>query len=257
VKSALGIETEGYTHQLYFYYPRAGGIESLPRALAERVRARHRLQTGYRVTSVRKVSGGWRVNDEREYRELVTTMPILPFLETLERVPPAVFEAARALRYNSLRVVLLGLARREGLDEMTALYIPDEDVLCHRVCYPCTFSPTMAPPGHGSVSCEITTRPGDAVEKMSDIELCERVRADLTRIGVLRGDDRVVEQMVHKERFAYVVYDRGYAERVRVVADHLAELGIHAAGRFAEYKYVNMDACVERARAVARALDRA
>ena len=33
VKSALGIETEGYTHQLYFRYPLYGGIESLIAAI--------------------------------------------------------------------------------------------------------------------------------------------------------------------------------------------------------------------------------
>lgn len=37
VKSAVGVETEGYTHQLYFYYPLQGGIEALPRALERRV----------------------------------------------------------------------------------------------------------------------------------------------------------------------------------------------------------------------------
>src|SRR5215471_16299743 len=33
VKSALGIATEGYTHQLYFRYPLRGGVESLVRAM--------------------------------------------------------------------------------------------------------------------------------------------------------------------------------------------------------------------------------
>ncbi len=33
IKSALGIETEGYTHQLHFYYPKTGGFQTLPRTL--------------------------------------------------------------------------------------------------------------------------------------------------------------------------------------------------------------------------------
>ena len=33
IKAAVGVETEGYTHQLYFHYPAHGGIESLPRAM--------------------------------------------------------------------------------------------------------------------------------------------------------------------------------------------------------------------------------
>ena len=36
IKSAVGIETEGYQHQLHFYYPREGGIESLIKALEKK-----------------------------------------------------------------------------------------------------------------------------------------------------------------------------------------------------------------------------
>ena len=32
IKSAVGVETEGYAHQLYFGYPKTGGIEMLPRS---------------------------------------------------------------------------------------------------------------------------------------------------------------------------------------------------------------------------------
>lgn len=255
VKSAIGIETEGYTHQLYFYYPKHGGIESLARALAAGVRERQSLVTHYRVEKIRRTDRGFIVNDEREYRSLVTTMPILPFLSTLTDVPSPVLEAARALRYNSIRVVMLGVARREGLDDKTALYVPDEDVLAHRVCFNCAFSPNMAPDGHASIACEITTNSGDGVHELDDDVLCERAHADLVRIGVLRADDRVVERMVHEERFAYVVYDLGYAQRVKIIGDYLMSLGIYAAGRFAEYKYVNMDACVRRAMDLARQLD--
>ncbi len=33
IKSSLGIETEGYTHQLNFYYPKTGGIQAIISAL--------------------------------------------------------------------------------------------------------------------------------------------------------------------------------------------------------------------------------
>jgi protoporphyrinogen oxidase len=255
VRSALGIETEGYTHQLHFFYPREGGIEALPRALAARLQERGRLRTGYRVERVRRTQRGFQINDEREYRTLVTTMPILPFLETLEQVPEEILEAARSLRYNSLRVVLLGIDRREGLDELTALYIPDQSVLAHRVCFNCAFSPAMAPPGCASLACEITTRAGDGVHELDDEALAARVHADLVRVGVLRPGDHVVERVVHRERFAYVVYDLGYAARVARIGAWLASIGVHAAGRFAEYKYVNMDACIRRTLDLARELD--
>ncbi len=64
----------------------------------------------------------------------------------------------------------------------------------------------------------------------------------------------VVYRHVHREKFAYVVYDHGYSDRVRKIRDFTDSRGIHLAGRFAEYQYVNTDACVRRALDLARQL---
>ena len=52
IKSAIGIETEGYTHQSVFSYPLDGGIEALIRAIAKPVEPFTR--TGFRVSSIKK-----------------------------------------------------------------------------------------------------------------------------------------------------------------------------------------------------------
>jgi protoporphyrinogen oxidase len=257
LKGALGIETEGYLHQLYFHYPKTGGIEALAKGFAERVRQRGQsLLLGWRATSLRKSERGWVVgngHEEREYQALVSTIPILPLLSILENVPAEVMLAARNLAYNSLRVVLVGV-KRTGLDRYTAVYVPSERSLYHRVCFNNAFSPSMAPEGCSSVSVEITCRPGDAVSAMTDEALVDRVVDDLDRDGLVARAD-VVTRHVHKEHFAYVVYDHGYSDRVRLVREYLASIGIELAGRFAEYRYVNMDACVRRAIDLAKDLD--
>lgn len=254
IKSALGIETEGYTHQLYFYYPKVGGIESLARAFADPLAARGRLVTGYRVDRLRRTDKGWIVNDEREYREIVSTLPIGTLFSALGDVPPEVEASARALRYNALKVVMLGVARREGLDEMTAVYVPDPAACFHRVCFNNAFSPAMAPEGAASIQCEITTNPGDGVYEATDDDLAARVHRELVATGILRPEDAIVERVVQKERYAYVVYDLDYTRHVRVVLDYLKSRGVHTVGRFAEHSYINIDACVRRAMDVARDL---
>ena len=58
---------------------------------------------------------------------------------------------------------------------------------------------------------------------------------------------------VHRERFAYVIYTHGYADRVRsAIREYTGARGIDLAGRFAEYQYVNTDACFRRAFELAR-----
>lgn len=255
LKSGVGIETEGYTHQLYFKYPEEGGFEALPRSVAAGLGSK--ITTGFRVTKLAKVDGGWAVTsangETREYRNVVCTLPINALFDALghERVPSEVVRAATNLRFNSLRVVLIGVDGPSS--DYTALYVPSPSSLYHRVCYNHVFSPKMCPPGMSSISCEITVRPGSDEDGWSDERLLDRCVTDLTRDGVIQPG-RVVHRSVHRERYAYVVYDLGYADRVKVVRDFCDGEGIHLAGRFAEYRYVNTDACVRRALDLSRQL---
>jgi protoporphyrinogen oxidase len=254
IRTGVGIQTEGYTHQLYFDYPKKGGFEALPHTLAGKLAGK--ITCGFRVASVRPCEGGWVVTstkgEERRYKQIVATIPITNLFTSLGEVPKEVDEAARALRFNSLRVVLVGV-RGTDLPAYTALYVPAPESLYHRVCYNQVFSPDMVPDGHSSVSCEITVRPGTEVDGWSDEKLLERTVADLARDKVIDAS-KVCFRMVHREKFAYVVYDLGYANRVKLVRDYAETRGIWLAGRFAEYQYVNTDACVRRALDLARQL---
>jgi protoporphyrinogen oxidase len=254
IKTAIGIQTEGYTHQLYFDYPKTGGFESVPRAVASKLDGK--ITTGFVVTKVKRVDGGFAVisskGEERRYKRLVATIPINKLFDALDDVPKEISDTAASLRFNSLRVALVGV-KRTDLPAYTALYVPDPKSLYHRVCYNQVFSPDMVPEGCNSVSCEITVPPGGDLDSWSDEKVLERTIDDLHRDKVLDKKD-VCFKMVHREKYAYVVYDRGYADRVRKIRAFTDSRGIHLAGRFAEYQYVNTDACVRRALDLSREL---
>jgi protoporphyrinogen oxidase len=52
-----------------------------------------------------------------------------------------------------------------------------------------------------------------------------------------------------------VVYDQNYEKNVRIVRDWFPRQGIHLVGRFSYFEYVNVDAAIERAMAVAGAIN--
>ncbi|HVN64718.1 MAG TPA: FAD-dependent oxidoreductase [Candidatus Binataceae bacterium] len=253
MKSAVGVETEGYTHQLYFGYPKIGGIEALPLSFAKD--CRYPITTGFRVQRVWREAGCWNVTDGqriRSYDALVSTIPIQDLIDALPDVPAYVSDAVRDLRYNSLIVVMIG-AVGSALP-CTALYVPDPSLLFHRLSFPQSFTEHGAPPGHMAITAEITTNPGDGIHELGDDDVLRKVVAGLETMGLLRAADLRFSR-IHRTKHAYVVRTFDYSDKLKLALDYLNGLGIISAGRNAEFEYINMDEAVRRGLEVAKALD--
>lgn len=252
VKSAIGIETEGYTHQLQFYYPKKGGIGALIRSLVDKDA---NLKTDFRVSRVKRVKGEWQVSNGAEVihgNKLVTTMPIFELIKTLEKIPKEVVDSVNALQYNSLILVMIGL-RNEGLTQRTALYIPDPKILPHRVCFPKYFSQHNAPKGCSHLVAEITVPPNDPLLRVTDGLLIERVFGEMRNLFELEPND-VISTEVKRIKYGYVVYDKNYKDNTKIIFEYLNKNSIYYAGRFGSFEYINMDACVLMAKELAERL---
>ena len=88
IKSAIGIATEGYTHQSVFSYPLDGGIEALIKAIARPVEPF--IKTAFRIRSLRKEGTRWLISDGRETIEadrVISTIPVQHLIAALRDVP--------------------------------------------------------------------------------------------------------------------------------------------------------------------------
>jgi protoporphyrinogen oxidase len=245
IKSSLGIRTEGYTHQLHFYYPKLGGIQALVRCLEGEIQAN--VFKNFNVKRIVKEDDKWVVSGgqtERLYSKLVCSMPIQHVVTALE-APGNVRAAAANLRYNSLISVSLGV-NKENVSNLSWLYVPEHSILPHKVSFPSNFSPSVAPAGKTSVLAEITCDVGGDVWQMKDADIIDRVTADLDRLNIINERDTSFAK-VHRTEFAYVISDINYQENVNIVRNYVTGLGIDLVGRFAQFEYLNMDACLARA----------
>src|SRR5262245_35898931 len=253
VKSAMGIETEGYTHQLYFRYPLHGGFESVVKAM---IKDPAHVHCGGKVEKIRKDGGRWVVGasgQERIYDQLVMAFPVMDAIPCFDDVPAEVKEALAGLRYNALRLGFIAVNNDSLLDK-SAVYIPDPDVAPHRVCYMGFFSPNVVKPGTSSLVAETTTRPGSEVDRLSDEDFLDRVVGDLDRVGIIRKEDVIVRD-TRRIHYAYPVYDKQHAKNTAVIRRWFESLGIHQLGRFAEFDYINSDECIHRAMKLAEKLN--
>jgi protoporphyrinogen oxidase len=254
LKSSIGISTEGYLHQLYYSYPIVGGFEAIVHGFEKRVRGT--IRTSWPAASVERAGDAWRVvsasGEDRTYDTLVSTLPIHELLKIWRDAPAVVHEEAAKLRYNSLLNVLIGCNTDPG-HNYTALYVPDPDLLFHRLSFPKAFSEQCVPPGGSSIMAEITANAGDGIWEMTDEALIERVLGEIEQIGFVDRQS-IIYTRVSRFQYGYPVYDLEYRRNVTAMREAVAATGLHLLGRFAQFDYINSDVCIERALALAGVL---
>jgi len=167
-----------------------------------------------------------------------------------------VTEVLSQLLFNSIYVVLIQ-AKEDRIGDHFALYIPDKEIIFHRLSKLNFLGAAYELAGGGTtLMAEITFRPASYLASLSQSEILERVKADLTRMGFIRSSD-IVDMATHYEKYAYVIYDLNHRKNVDFILGFLRSKGIYSCGRFAEFEYLNTDGVVERTLKLARDLNAA
>lgn len=246
VKSAIGIETEGYAHQSRFSYPHEGGIESLVTAFAGPVMSS--IRTDFTVQSVARTKDGWVVSDGDEQimaTRLISTLPLQYLARCMEDLPEEVVRAIGELKYNSLITVAVGV--KGEVPPYSWAYIPSADHgLTNRISFPSNYSRATCPEGMSLILAEITYNEGDRVSRLDDNEILQDVCSTIRCMGIT-DESRIVFSAVRRHQFAYVVYDLAYQDNIAIIRKYFDDTGIHLCGRFSQFEYLNMDGCIRSA----------
>ena len=93
---------------------------------------------------------------------------------------------------------------------------------------------------------EITCKIEDALWRKKDEEIANHVINDLHHLKIIDKQD-VYFALTKRAEYAYVINDLNYNKNIKKIRNYFAKMGIGLAGRFSEFKYLNMDACVKSA----------
>ena len=256
IASANGVETEGYTHQLYFHYPAMGGFQTLVNAYAERARKAGEVRSGVAITSIEGSDGQWRVNTTQgvvEGSRLVNCIPLHEVFTYLSP-PPEVATALQNLKYNAIHIVAIHV-KKDKIGDHFAVYFPDPNIIFHRVSKLNFLGESYCPADGGTVLlAEVTFRPDSYLGSLSVKAIEDEIVVNLGALGLIDPND-VTAIETKTEKYAYVIYDLDHRRNADTVLNYLKSIGIRCAGRFAEFEYLNTDGVVEHTLKLARELN--
>lgn len=230
-----------------FLYPRSGGIQRLPEAIARHAPG---IVLNTRVVSIDpkrklvKTEVG-----EMRYRRLISTLPLPVLLGLVRQVPAPARKAAAALRFRSVVNVNFGVKGTLRADAHW-IYVPEPTFGFYRVSVPTNVCAKMAPEGHATIAVEFAAEPGDEdVDKR--IQVAEK---GLRTMGILNGNQTIVHTKVLRLQPAYVVFDQRRNEAVKALQRQLRTWRIVSTGRYGGWKYSSMEDAIEDGRAAAEAV---
>lgn len=245
LKSALGIPTEGYLHQLYYHYPRTGGYQALSNQWSRNVDVIY----NFNATQIVKKDGLFHVSngtDVRSYQQLVSTLPVQKLAQMINlEIPIHVQQAIDDLIVHPMWIISLGI-RGPDSEKMTAVYFPEAEYLVNRISFPATFSPCNAPENCYSIQAEVTCRPESSTWAMGEEEIFKHVVDGMIQRGIVRSYEDIICRHICRKTYSYVVYDHAYEKNTAIVREWFSSQNLHLGGRFGFFEYVNVDGIILR-----------
>ncbi len=251
IKKALNMGSSAKTLVDMFYYPKYG-TKMIYEAMAKRslnsriimesspVSLRHE---GGKIKAVRVLSKEGEMDIEAD--NFISTMPLTELVKIITpSLDNKVLESAEKLKYRSHVSLFLAIDRQSLFNDQW-VYLPDSYIPFGRMMEPRNFSHAMSEDGKTSLLLEFFCWYGDEVWQASSEKLLELALPRLNKIFSLKREEIFMRE-VHRERFAYPVYDLDYKKNLEIVKKAVSSFSnLQVAGRGGAFKYNNQDHAIE------------
>jgi protoporphyrinogen oxidase len=257
IKSAKGIKTEGYLHQLYFNYPISGGIESLVKGFAVNAKHKCEIYTSVKIQKIIKRHSKWKVYTSKGIftaKRLINCMPLHELFKYI-KPPKNIKQNLSGLKYNSIHITALKV-KKDKLGNNYVINFAGKDTVFHRLSKIGFLGNNYKfKDGSNCLVAEVTFRPDSYLAKMPKQKLTAEICSNLHNTGLVHKKD-ILKTAVKTFKYAYVIYDLNHKKNAAVILKYLKSADIECCGRFAEFEYLNMDKTVSHSLKLARKLNR-
>lgn len=208
-----------------FYYPKNGGSQFIIDRLGQGLN----IETSFTVEKVEFKNGEWYINSLGPFERIIFTGDVRTLSEILsvnETVTQALMKSFN-LRSNGTSNALCYTIQ----SNLSWLYLPDKELLSHRIIYTGNFS-------------ENNNRPGTST---CVVEFSGLIEENVMKEEIKKLPGKLKAIAFNYEANSYVIQDHNTRNIIGEIKECLRPFGFYLAGRFAEWEYYNMDKAMESA----------
>jgi protoporphyrinogen oxidase len=235
-----------------FFYPRTGGIEALPRAMARALPADAlHYGNGVRLIDLARKRLVLDHGPDRAFDQLVLSMPLPEITASLMDPPGWLAKAARDLVHTSIHVVGVGVEGELGCVG-SILRFPDDCVGFYRLSVPSRYAPGSAPEGCNSIVGEFGYHP--VRHPLTPAAARQQLLDGLARFGILNRGRKIVAESIHTIQYGHVIDNLQTRQSARRISSYLKEASVHTCGKYGRWQDMLMTHSISSGIEVARQL---
>jgi len=257
IKSANGVTTEGYKHQLYFDYPKKGGIQSLFDAFYNKLdKKKVKVVKNFIIKKIIKKNKLITINSNKEIIQtdkIVSTIPLNKLYRYFES-DKKITEISKKLKYNSIIISIFNIKGNVAGDNF-ALMIPDKDIIFHRISKLDFLGKNYSLNRSTTFEVEITFRKGDKISKMNKKQIFLEITKGLKKLKFINKINDINFKDSKRFEHAYVIYDLNHRKNVDLLIKKYAKDDIDLLGRWGTWEYLNSDQVIKQAKDLSEKFD--
>jgi len=230
---------EEYGYNVYFYYPKEGGIQEFIDAIVEKL-DKSRIITSAEVVKIdckKKTVSFVSKNGLKKivYDKLITTIPLVEFIK-ISNFSKNIKDIIKKFNYRSVLCFNIAL-KKPVLEGIHWIYFPDKKQIFYRIGFYHNISSKLVPYNCGSLYVEVSLKEN---ERFSEERIYSRVIKDLINARMISQPSEILFYKPLMIKYGYVVYNFERTKFLPKVLQFLEKNNIYSIGRYGGWKYSYM-----------------
>lgn len=236
----LKSQDKEYGYNIFFYYPKHNGIQSLIDAIVSYI-DKNKIITEVKLLKIDYIKKEVYFSKKNKlekikYDKLISTIPIFELLK-ISNIPANIRLLYKGLKYSG--VLCYNIATKKlNINKVHWIYYPDKEIIFNRLGIYSNVNKNLVPSEkYDSIYVEVPIKMNT---KYDELKIYNRVVCDLLKVKLLNSPNQIIFYKLLEIPVGYVIYDRYRDVNLPIIHRFLNKNNIYSIGRYGEWKYSYM-----------------